>query len=93
MTVGTLEVHLFIRESRSLKGRRSVVKSLKDRIRSRYNVSVSEVGDLEAWQRAVLGVAVVTNERRFANEILSKVVGLIGSDVRVEIVDQRMQFL
>lgn len=93
MTVGTLEVHLFICESRSLKGRRSVVKSLKDRIRSRYNVSVSEVGDLEAWQRAVLGVAVVTNERRFANEILSKVVGLIGSDVRVEIVDQRMQFL
>lgn len=93
MTVGTLEVHLLIRESRSLKGRRSVVKSLKDRIRSRYNVSVAEVGDLDAHQRAVLGVAVVTNERRFANEVLSKILGLIGSDVRVEIIQQQMEFL
>lgn len=92
MIVGTLEVHILVRESRSLKARRSVVKSLKDRIRARYNVAVAEVGDLDSRQRAVLGVAAVANERRFVNEVLSKVLALIGSDVRAEIVEQRMEF-
>ena len=93
MIVGTLEIHILIRESRSLKARRRVVKSLKDRIRARYNVSVAEVGDLDTWQRAVLGIAVVANDRRFVNEVLSKVLGLVGSEVRAEIVEQRMEIL
>ena len=91
MIVGTLEVHILIRESRSLKERRRVVKSLKDRIRARHNVAVAEVGDLDSRQRAVLGVVAVANERRFVNEVLSKVIALIASDVRAEIVGQRME--
>lgn len=90
MVVGTLEIEILIRESHSLKARRRVVKSLKDRIRSRFDVSVADVGDQEVWQRAVLGVAVVTNERRFANEVLSKVLDLVAGDARVEIVGQHM---
>lgn len=85
MIVGTLEIVLLIRESHSLKSRRRVVKSLRDRIRSRFNVSVADLADQNLWQRAVLGVAVVSNDGRFVNQVLSKVLNLVESDPRVEI--------
>ena len=90
MVVGTLEVDLVIRGSRSLKARRRVLNSLKDRIRSKFNVSVADVGEQDTWQRSVLGVAVVANDRRFVNEVLSKVQNLVESDSRVEIVEQHL---
>ncbi|MCD4690880.1 DUF503 domain-containing protein [bacterium] len=93
MLIGTLRIDLLIRESRSLKARRRIVNSLKDRIRGRYNVSVADVGDQNLWQRAVLVVAVVSNDGRFANEVLSKVLGLIDSEPRVEIISQTMDYL
>lgn len=92
MVVGSLEIGILICESRSLKARRRVVNSLKDRIRGKFNVSVADVGDQDVWQRTTLGVAVVTNEQRFANEVLSKVLDVVGGDPRVEIVSQRMSF-
>jgi len=92
VVVGSLEIGILIRESRSLKARRSVVNSLKDRIRGKFNVSVADVGDQDVWQRTTLGVAIVSNERRFANEVLSKVLDVVGRDPRVEILSQRMSF-
>lgn len=92
MVVGSLEIRILIRESRSLKDRRRVLKSLKDRIRNRFNVSVADVGDQDVWQSTVLGIAVVSNDRRFANEVLSKALGVVGGDPRIEIVSQRMSF-
>ena len=93
MIVGTLRLGLFIGGSASLKERRRVVKSLKDRIRSRYNVSVADVGDQDLWQSATLGVAVVASDTRFAHEVLSKVAGIVESDPRVEIIDRRTDVL
>lgn len=90
MTIGTLEIVLLIRESHSLKSRRRVVKSLIDRIKSRFNVSVADVGDQNLWQRAVIGVAVVANDGRFVNEVLSKVLTLVLSDPRAEVIDKTM---
>jgi uncharacterized protein YlxP (DUF503 family) len=91
VTVGTLEIVLLIRESHSLKSRRRVVKSLIDRIRSRFNVSVADVGDQNLWQRAVIGVAVVANDGRFVNEVLSKVLSLVSSDLRAEVIDKSIE--
>jgi uncharacterized protein YlxP (DUF503 family) len=91
VTVGTLEIVLLIRESHSLKSRRRVVKSLTDRIRARFNVSVADLGDQDVWQRAVIGVAVVANDGRFVNEVLSKVLTLVASDPRADVVDQHME--
>ncbi|MCK4512783.1 DUF503 domain-containing protein [bacterium] len=91
MTIGTLEIVLLIRESHSLKSRRRVVKSLIDRIRSRFNVSVADIGDQNLWQKVVLGVAVVANDGRYVNQVLSKVLDLVSSDLRAEIIDQSME--
>ncbi len=93
MIIGTLRTDLLIRESGSLKDRRRVVNSLKDRIRARFNVSVADVGDQSLCQRAVLVVAVVSNDGRFANEVLSKALRLITSEPRVEMLNQKMDYL
>jgi len=92
VVVGTVTLEFLISESHSLKTRRRVVNSLKERIRGRFNVSVADLGSQDVWQRVVLGVAVVSNDGRFANEVLSKVVNLVAADPRVEIVDQRFEF-
>ena len=64
MIVGTLRVRLLLREARSLKDKRQVVQSIKERLRNRFNVSVAEIEAQEHRQLAVLAVAMV-----LANEI------------------------
>ncbi len=74
MVVGVLRVRLAVYEALSLKDKRRVTKSLKDRLSSRHNVSVAEVDDLEHRQAATLGLAMVANETRFVRSALSKIV-------------------
>jgi len=91
--VGTLEINLRIAGSRSLKSRRRVVNSLKDRIKARFNVSVADVGDQNVWQAAVLAVAVVSSDGGFAREVLSKVLRLVLSDPRVDVLDHNVEIV
>ena len=64
MTVGIFTFELHLRESRSLKGKRQVVKRLKDRLRSRFNVAVTELNEYDGlWQRAALAVVSVADQR------------------------------
>lgn len=93
MFVGVARLVLAIPGARSLKDRRRVVKSLKDRLRARVPVSLAEVGDLERWQVATLGMAVVSNEAARCSEVLSAAVGMarvardaVLSDVATEII-------
>jgi uncharacterized protein YlxP (DUF503 family) len=91
--VGVARLVLAIPGARSLKDRRRVVKSLKDRLRARVPVSLAEIGDLERWQVATLGVAVVSNEAARCSEVLSQAVRMarvardaVLSDVATEII-------
>ena len=77
MTVGVLELRLAIRQALSLKDKRRVVKSLKDRLRSRFDVAVAEVDLQDARQQAVLGVAVVGNDESVLGSVLNKVVDYV----------------
>jgi uncharacterized protein YlxP (DUF503 family) len=74
MVVGTCELIFQLPENHSLKGKRQVSRSLVQRIRSRFNVSVAEVADLDRWQTLAIGVTCATNDSRHANEVMSKVV-------------------
>ena len=73
-TVGLLHLRLNIAQAASLKDKRRVVKSFKDRLRNRHNVSVAEVDDLDAHRWSVLAVAMVSNDRRYAEGALQDVV-------------------
>jgi uncharacterized protein len=91
MIVGTLKLRLIVRESRSLKDKRRVISSIKERVRSAFNVSVAEVESLDSKQQAVLGVAVVTNDRRFAQEVLGQVLNLVRSHPVAQLLDYELE--
>ena len=79
MNVGVCKVTLRIPGNQSLKGKRRVINSLCSRIRNKFNVSIAEVEDNQAWQLATLGITCVSNNSRHADEILQSVVGYIES--------------
>ena len=72
MVVGILRLTLYIHGAASLKDKRQVLRKVTDRLRSRFNVSVAEVGEHDIWQKAVIGIAAVANDRSFVNEVLDK---------------------
>ena len=74
MNAGVLRFTLRLPESGSLKDKRQVVRSLAQRIRNKFQVSVAEVGDNDLWQIATIGVACVTNTHRHCEEMLDEIV-------------------
>jgi len=92
MIVSSMRVRIAIRAARSLKDKRRVLKGLKDRIRNKFNVSVAEV-DAQDWhQMGILGVAMVSNDRRFSEEVLSKVVNVVRSTPGAELIDFEIEW-
>lgn len=91
--VGLCTVELFVPESQSLKDKRQVLLSLKDRLREKFNLSVAEVDGQDLWQKAVLGLACVANEGRHVNQVLDQALNLIRSVPAVEIVQSRVELL
>ena len=82
MLVGTLRLRLIIRGSRSLKDKRRTVRSVKDRIRNKFNASVAEIASLDLHQVAELGVAVVGNDRTYLQSVLSQIANLVALQAR-----------
>ena len=96
MKVGVCRVVLRLPQNHSLKGKRRILHSVTNRLRSRFKVSVAEVEDNDVWHWAVLGISCVSNDSRHANEVLSQIVGFLQSaegeyevtDYQVEIVTE-----
>lgn len=86
MYVGIARISLVIGESHSLKEKRMVLRRIKDRVRERIGVVVNEVGELDTWQRAELGAAVVSADRAKALELLDDVVRIAMAAGGAEIV-------
>ena len=94
MNVGVCKIRLRLPENLSLKGKRQVLKSITSRIRSKFNVSVAEVDDHDLWQLATIGVGCVSSNRRYTNEVLSKVVDfVVGSHFEAEMLDYEIEII
>ena len=93
VTVGVLRLTLFIPESGSLKGKRRVLRSLKDRLRSQFNVSVAEVDYQDLWQKAEVAVALVSSDREHADKVLQTILGKVESWHLAEVVNVEMEIL
>lgn len=93
MVVGLCTVELFIPDSQSLKDKRQVLHSLKDRLHGKFNLSVAEVDGQDLWQKAVLGMACVANEGSHVNQVLEQALNLIRSMPAVEVVRARLELL
>ncbi len=83
--IGVLTLELQIDHAHSLKDKRNVVKSLKDRLRSKFNVSVAEIDGQESWQRSIVAIVTVSAARGYAQELLQLVenesVAILGGDL------------
>jgi uncharacterized protein YlxP (DUF503 family) len=73
MPVGLLTLKLHIADAQSLKDKRQVLRSLKDRLRAHFNVAVAELDFEDTWQRSVVGVVTLSNEEHHVEEALQKV--------------------
>lgn len=93
LEAGVLEVRLFLRSSQSLKDKRRVVRSIKDRVRSRFNVSVAEVDDQDVWQSIVLGFAAVGSDSEIVRSELETILNQLRVHPEAELCDYDLQIL
>jgi len=91
--IGVCSLKLIIYEANSLKEKRQVLKSIIDRIKHKFNVSIAEIGLNDSWQTSIIGFACVTNDKNHANQILSNVIKFIDEDSRVEIIEEEKEIL
>ena len=93
MVVGVCSITLALPGVDSLKGKRAIVKRLVERARNRFNVAAAEVGELDSKRRAVLGLAVVSNDGRHANAMLDKITAFIAGASEAVISGRKIELI
>ena len=91
--IGVCQLHLRIPESHSLKEKRHILRKVIDRVRHRFNVSVSEVGDNDLWQRSQIGICTVGNDRRFVNSSLDKIIDFIEKMYLADVIEKEIEII
>jgi uncharacterized protein YlxP (DUF503 family) len=90
--VGCLYLELFIAEAQSLKDKRRVVKSLKDRMHQKFPVAMAEVGETGLWQRAELAVVSISNEQKQVDRVLGTLADWVARQAGFVVSDQRLEW-
>ena len=93
MVIGCCSVRFYLHGNNSLKGKRRVVRAIKDRLKNDFNVSVAEVGDQDVWKSINLGISVVGVDQPYIDGLLSKVIDAIDRMNLAEIVDYKTETL
>jgi len=93
MIVGILRLELHFPAPNFLKTKRSILKRVVERVRNKFNVSVSEVEHQNLWQRSVLGISIVGADKRFLNSVLDKVVDFVEIIDDVQLLNYSLEFI
>ena len=93
MIIGVLQLELSVTDAMSLKDKRRVVRSIKDRIAHAHNVSIAEVGALDQHRVAILGIAMVSNDKKYVEGGLSKLVDFVRTVTQVDLIDYQIDLL
>lgn len=91
--IGFVRCECSLYDVHSLKEKRSIVKSITARLKQRFNVSVAELDNQDVWQRTTFGIAVVSNTRKRTEQELQKVIKMIESDSRIEVIETDYEWL
>ncbi|MEW5785630.1 MAG: DUF503 domain-containing protein [Bacillota bacterium] len=89
--VAICRFELHIAEAGNLKQKRKVLQSLIQRLRARFNISVTEVGSQDLWQRSELGLAAICHNSSGADRVVQQLISFIESEGRVEIIASRVE--
>ena len=93
MIIGVLNIELELACASSLKDKRKILNRIKDRVRAKFNVSIAEIEGHEIWNYAHIGAAIVCNEQKHANRVLSKVIDLIETIRDCVLTEYSMEFV
>ncbi len=93
MIIGICTCEIFIYESNSLKAKRSVIKSIIEKSKNRFNISIAEVGDNDKWQRSLIGFATVSNDNKIVDETIERVIQFFNTYTEIEIMNIEKEIL
>ena len=93
MVIGCCSIKFYLHGNNSLKGKRRVVRAIKDRLKNDFNVSVAEVGDQDVWQSIHIGISAVGSNRPYMDGLISKVVDAIDKMNLAEMVNCKTETL
>ena len=93
MIIGVLVVEILIHSSTSLKEKRFVLKSIKDRVKKKFNVSVAELFYQDKWQRSRLGFATISNQHSHAEQSMQHVFEYLDREDAFEIISYEFKYL
>jgi len=93
LVIGVLRLTLYLSESGSLKGKRRILRSIKDRLRSQFNVSVAEVDYQDKWQKAELAIALAATDREYADKVLQTILNKVESWRLAEVIDVEVEII
>ena len=93
MVIGCCSIKFYLHGNKSLKGKRRVVRIIKDRLKNNFNVSVAEVGEQDVWQSLHIGISAVGSNQPYMDGLMSKVVDAIDRMNLAEIVDSKTETL
>lgn len=93
MIIGICTCEIFIFNANSLKSKRSVVKSIIEKSKNRFNISIAEVGDNDKWQKSIIAFSTISNEQKVVEETMDKVINFFDSYSEIEITSIKRELL
>ncbi len=93
MNLGYCSLRFFLHGNNSLKGKRKVIRAIKDRLRNKFNVSVAEVGDQDVWQSIHLGIAAVSADAQYLDGLLKQLVNFVDNMHLAEMTDCQTEII
>ena len=93
MVIGCCSIKFYLHGNNSLKGKRRVVRAIKDRLKNDFNVSIAEVGNQDVWQSLHIGISAVGSDKPYMDGLMTKVIDAIDRMNLAEIVDYKTEIL
>lgn len=91
MLVGVCQIEMLLPACSSLKEKRLILNSVKDKIGNKFNVSIAEVEHQELWQRSILGMALVANEKKLIDQVFNKILKFLHNQDRLEVIEHLVE--
>ncbi len=93
MIIGVMQIELMIHNAKSLKDKRRIIKSIKDRLGNSFNISIAEVDYQDLYGQAILGISMVGNEGQFIRKNFDKIIEQIRNIRGASLVDYQIDYL
>ena len=90
--LGYFQIEIYIPTALSLKDKRFVTLSLKDKVKKKFNVSIAELSGADIWQRSTIGMAMVSNDQNLIKNCFDKIMRMLDQDDRFELIERKIEF-